>query len=356
MVLSLAFLPLFYGKSIDPDQEIAIIQPDIQGAPIRHRLVEIIEQPEHSLLEDPFGEIVSVVPLAKPASDVSTQQAAVVPSVSLGKNSPSEISQLAFIDLLRGQIPSDALDDAGQAIPNEAAGIQKIETTLSAVLMQGNQTPSARADAIFEASIMRIAPVLVLPSIAGDPLPDLDLASLSSVEPIEPVYAPLTSLRPKPRGNKRPTIRHITYSRAWLDKQRRGAGGKEWKCLTEALYFEARGESVKGQFAVAEVILNRVKSRRFPNSICGVVNQGTGKLHQCQFSYTCDGKSEAVHENRAYVRVGKIARILMDGAPRNLVLGATYYHATSVRPRWARVFKRTATIGSHYFYRNPRRG
>ena len=162
--------------------------------------------------------------------------------------------------------------------------------------------------------------------------------------------APTVSLRPVKRGENR-TIPTISYTRKWVASQPTATGGADWLCLSEALYFEARGESVKGQVAVAEVILNRVKSRKFPNSVCGVVNQGTGKRNRCQFSYTCDGNPEVVHEPAAYRNVGKIARALLDGAPRNLTVGATYYHNHTVRPRWSRVFTRTASIDGHYFYR-----
>jgi len=162
--------------------------------------------------------------------------------------------------------------------------------------------------------------------------------------------APKTSLRPVKRGES-PNIPKISYTREWLNSQPVASGGAEWQCLTQALYFEARGESVQGQFAVAEVILNRVKSSRFPNTVCAVVNQGTGKRNQCQFSYTCDGKAEVVNEPAAYSNVGKIARALLDGAPRNLTVGATYYHNHSVRPRWSRKLTRTASIDGHFFYR-----
>lgn len=142
----------------------------------------------------------------------------------------------------------------------------------------------------------------------------------------------------------------FTLSMRALDAQPRASGGEQWSCLTEALYFEARGESLRGQVAVAEVILNRVASKRFPNSICGVVNQGTGKKFQCQFTYTCDGHPERINEKDAFVRAGKIARMMMEGAPRNLSGGATYYHTTAVRPKWSRQFRRTARHGVHLFY------
>ena len=130
----------------------------------------------------------------------------------------------------------------------------------------------------------------------------------------------------------------------------------QWKCLAEALYFEARGEPVKGQFAVAEVILNRVDSSKFPNSICRVVNQGTGRRHACQFSYTCDGKLERVVNRAVYDQVVGIARVMINGGMRQLSGGATYYHTTSVQPPWARRFEHTATIGIHKFYKPDKKG
>jgi len=143
----------------------------------------------------------------------------------------------------------------------------------------------------------------------------------------------------------------VKYNRDWLKTQPVAAGGDEWQCLAEALYFESRGESVKGQFAVAEVILNRVDSDRFPGSICAVVHQGTGRKYACQFSFACDGIAEVIHEPAAFEQEGKIAKLMIDGAPRALTDGATYFHTKNVRPSWSRKFTRTATIGVHLFYR-----
>ncbi|MGB8621235.1 MAG: cell wall hydrolase [Paracoccaceae bacterium] len=147
----------------------------------------------------------------------------------------------------------------------------------------------------------------------------------------------------------------IRYDPEWLASQPDATGGAQFKCLSEALYFEARGENVKGQFAVAEVIMNRVASPNFPDSVCDVIHQGTGRRYQCQFTYTCDGNKEVIAEKDAYDRVSKVARLMLDGAPRNLTGGATYYHTRAVNPRWSRVFLRTAAIGRHLFYRKPTR-
>lgn len=161
----------------------------------------------------------------------------------------------------------------------------------------------------------------------------------------------LTVSRPKRKGKQLP----FAFSKAWLDAQPKAEGGDNWHCLSEALYFEARGETVKGQFAVAEVIMNRVKSARFPDSLCGVIRQGTGKRYQCQFTYTCDGHAEVINEPQAYERVSKVARAVMDGTAGDLTAGATHYHTKAVRPRWARVYHKTAQIGDHIFYRQSLR-
>ncbi|ROT98128.1 cell wall hydrolase [Histidinibacterium lentulum] len=133
------------------------------------------------------------------------------------------------------------------------------------------------------------------------------------------------------------------------------SGSAQWRCLTEALYFEARGESLRGLFGVAEVILNRVDDPRYPDTICGVVNEGTGRIHACQFSYTCDGIPETVRDQASWHRVGKVARLMMDGAESDLTGGATHYHTRAVNPSWASRFPRTTTIGVHHFYRWPLR-
>lgn len=131
--------------------------------------------------------------------------------------------------------------------------------------------------------------------------------------------------------------------------------GAQWECLAEALYFEARGESLAGVVAVAEVILNRVDSGDYPNSVCGVVQQGGTGLYNCQFTYRCDGRPDTISERDAWRAVGQVASYMLNGAPRTLTGGATHYHTLAVNPSWANRFPRTATIGFHHFYRQPTR-
>jgi spore germination cell wall hydrolase CwlJ-like protein len=143
----------------------------------------------------------------------------------------------------------------------------------------------------------------------------------------------------------------IRYSADWLAEQPAPSGGDAWECLTQAVYFEARGESIKGQFAVAEVVLNRVDSGKFAKSVCGVVKQRGGG--SCQFSYVCDGHADRMREPRARDIAERIAAVMLNGAPRTLTGGATYFHTNGVRPRWSKRFERTASIGDHLFYRHP---
>ena len=137
----------------------------------------------------------------------------------------------------------------------------------------------------------------------------------------------------------------------WLASQPVPTGGEQFQCLASVLYHEARGESLEGQIAVAEVVLNRVDDVQFPGTVCGVVHQGNNR--GCQFSWTCDGRSDVVRDSQAYAQVAKVARAMLDGAPRDLTEGATYFHTPAVRPSWSRRFVQTTRIGAHIFYRKP---
>lgn len=131
-------------------------------------------------------------------------------------------------------------------------------------------------------------------------------------------------------------------------------------CLAMAIYFEAGHESRKGRIAVAQVILNRVRARYYPNTVCGVVWQNAHRRNGCQFSFTCDGKSDKPRNKKAWRGAKDIARALM-ADDRNQVKAllsqldphtrrATHYHANYVRPRWSRKLRRTNRIGAHIFY------
>jgi spore germination cell wall hydrolase CwlJ-like protein len=126
----------------------------------------------------------------------------------------------------------------------------------------------------------------------------------------------------------------------------------EQKCLAEGIYFEARGEDVKGQAAVAQVILNRVRNPAYPATICGVVYQNKNWRNRCQFSFACDGSRPRVRSPHNYRIAQEVAMAVTAGKIFIPEVGsATHYHATYVHPRWARTMEKMKKIGLHIFYR-----
>jgi spore germination cell wall hydrolase CwlJ-like protein len=122
------------------------------------------------------------------------------------------------------------------------------------------------------------------------------------------------------------------------------------ECLTDAVYYEARSESLSGQAAVAQVVLNRVKHPAYPKSVCAVVFQGSGHSG-CQFSFTCDGSMRHRREALAWDRARGVAARVLAGALTARVGSATHYHTLAVSPFWAPSMLRVTTVGAHVFYR-----
>jgi spore germination cell wall hydrolase CwlJ-like protein len=130
------------------------------------------------------------------------------------------------------------------------------------------------------------------------------------------------------------------------------ARAKHEKCLADAIYFEARGESVRGQIAVAQVVMNRVFSGYYPNSVCGVVYQNASRHLACQFTFACDGIPDRINEPTAWERAKRIAQDTLDGKYWLDDVGkATHYHAYWVHPWWVHEMHKLDRIGVHTFYR-----
>lgn len=130
----------------------------------------------------------------------------------------------------------------------------------------------------------------------------------------------------------------------------------ERDCLAQAIYHEARGESEAGQLAVANVIVNRARSGKFPSTLCGVIYQNAEKgRYRCQFTFACDGRSDAPGERRAWVRSAALAQNVYAEFALGENVGAVpkstlYYHTTAVSPSWSNTYNAVAKIGSHIFY------
>lgn len=122
-------------------------------------------------------------------------------------------------------------------------------------------------------------------------------------------------------------------------------------CLTEAVYYEARSESLDGQRAVAQVVLNRVRDRAFPHSVCGVVYQHPSHAAGCQFTFTCDGAMSLPREPRAWDRARAVAEAALAGSVFEPVGSAVFYHTQAILPWWAPSLSRIGSVGAHIFYR-----
>ncbi len=130
------------------------------------------------------------------------------------------------------------------------------------------------------------------------------------------------------------------------------ARAKAERCLANAIYFEARSEPIKGQIAVAQVVINRVFSPFYPNDVCGVIYQNAHRHLSCQFTFACDGKSKAIHDRGSWARATRIAKQALDGQLYETAVGtSTHYHAIYVSPIWAREMKKNVRFGIHNFYR-----
>ncbi|MEM9878415.1 MAG: cell wall hydrolase [Pseudomonadota bacterium] len=126
----------------------------------------------------------------------------------------------------------------------------------------------------------------------------------------------------------------------------------EDQCLAQAVYFEARSETLEGQLAVAQVVLNRVVDARFPSSICKVVFQGETKRHRCQFSFACDGQPDRPRNAQAWSIARAISHIALNNYWHDVTSVSTHYHADYVAPYWGDLLEQQVQVGRHIFYRD----
>lgn len=133
---------------------------------------------------------------------------------------------------------------------------------------------------------------------------------------------------------------------------------RDLRCLARGIYFEARGEPTRGKLAVGRVILNRVASKNYPNSVCRVVYQNDHLRDRCQFSFACDGKPDIVAEREVWEEILRYAAWLLshDATDRHEseLWTSTHFHADYVSPRWAKHLTLTERVGRHLFYRDWR--
>jgi len=184
-------------------------------------------------------------------------------------------------------------------------------------------------------------------------------ASASTLSAYAPQEASIASafasvLNDNPTGTKNSLIKLAKKDHAWaaFPLPKSSFSNRQRRCLTAGIYFEARGEPILGQKAVAQVILNRVRNPKYPDSICGVVYQHKHKRNRCQFSFACDGIKDRIASPKHWEISKRVANEAIDGRFWLKSVGsASHYHADYVWPRWGRTMHKMTKIGRHIFYR-----
>jgi cell wall hydrolase len=248
-------------------------------------------------------------------------------------------------------IPRDALN----GIVSPVAGLDEVQRkdAVEFAMKQphGKIVPSFAAAKLTPAELRIAAEAASLSALAAEPfrLASAESTPASAVQ----VSLPMASAMPL---DMVPMPRPAPGAPPPSPAERLHLEGKERiraeRCLANAIYFESRSEPVRGQMAVAQVVLNRAFSGFYPNDICGVVYQNAGRHLACQFTFACDGKSKAINERGAWARANRIAKQTLDGqiyVPE--VAKSTHYHAIYVHPNWTGEMKKMVRYGIHNFYR-----
>lgn len=223
------------------------------------------------------------------------------------------------------------------------AGFADIRARIAALRHPDAAPPLPKAPTMIEPEVIAVASID--PAIGSEALDAIDALS-------NPDGAPIPQLIPQKLAYARADLPATVFDGAVRNAKGDKVSDKEVWCMATAIYFEARGESYRGQVAVGQVVMNRVAHRLYPSTICGVVFQNQNKRNACQFSFACDGIPERVTEQKAWDQAMEIAKLVIPGTEYISDVGmSTHYHATYVYPHWAPRMTRMTKIGLHVFYK-----
>ena len=299
-------------------------------------------------LEDPSTSNASVAG-AKTAAAPAAERAPLDPELQAALSAPP-LAQYDISLSLEAQ-PLDDLKVApdATAIPLEPAPSRDGFSVKTASLFFGSSSLGASAESM-ERWKPGEEPLIVMPG----GLPDPDMKVMASLPPAADAPSRAVengeSVAAKGEVNSDNQRAKTPAERLGLFDEKTRA--KSEKCLAEAVYFEARGEAVRGQIAVAQVVMNRTFSGFYPNTVCGVVYQNKHRHYACQFTFACDNVADVVREPDMWDRARKIAKAMLDGQlwlPE--VAKSTHYHAYWVHPSWVSEMKKMYKFGVHTFYR-----
>jgi hypothetical protein len=297
----------------------------------------------------PFADAASVVipiPRSEPkkagpspidtiAAEGSKDAFAVAMNSSTLKTSSSAASARASVTSATPVAPSNSAGTTA-AVPLASIKAEPVGPQMSAGLQLSEI--AARSQASVPPDIQLAS--LPTQDVPREPLASDSVAIVAAAMPIIPLNeVPLPRAAPPMSPADRLGLKGKDYTRAE-------------RCLANAIYFEARSEPIRGQMAVAQVVVNRTFSGFYPNDICGVVYQNASRHLACQFTFACDGKSKAITERSHWAVANRIARQTLDGQIYVPEVGkSTHYHAAYVHPNWMHEMHKLARFGLHSFYR-----
>jgi spore germination cell wall hydrolase CwlJ-like protein len=299
--------------------------------------------------EDPSTSNASVAGAKTAAAAPPAQRAPLDPELQEALSAPP-LAQYDVSMSLEAQ-PLDDLKVAPDtaAIPLQPAPSRDGFSVKTASLFFGSSSLGASVESI-ERWQPGEEPLIVMPGAPPDP--DMKvMASLPSAAD-EPSKVTESGESIAAKGEVNADNQHAKTPAERLGLLDEKARAKSEKCLAEAVYFEARGEAVRGQIAVAQVVMNRTFSGFYPSTVCGVVYQNKHRHFACQFTFACDNVADVVREPDMWDRARKIAKAMLDGQlwlPE--VAKSTHYHAYWVRPSWVHEMKKMYKYGVHTFYR-----
>jgi hypothetical protein len=275
--------------------------------------------------------------------------------ISLETAQPSAIAMIPRDDIARASRPIVAESIAVKNDSSPVAGLAEMRHQDAVELAMAAPASEFRPN-LRKSELRMAADRTPADTLATEPfkLASVDSGSLPTQEAPTPMSLPMSTAMipldmipmPRPAPGVPPPS---PAERLHLEGKERA---RAERCLANAIYFESRSEPVRGQMAVAQVVLNRAFSGFYPNDICGVVYQNAGRHLACQFTFACDGKSKAINERGAWARANRIAKQTLDGqiyVPE--VAKSTHYHAIYVHPNWVGEMKKMVRYGIHNFYR-----
>ncbi|WP_246218025.1 cell wall hydrolase [Jiella pacifica] len=262
-------------------------------------------------------------------------------------------SRSSSLNLIRRQgILRPALGTGDEQVRTTLAGPESIEGRVRTATVFRSRYSNLRSPEAGDGEINA-----QLPSSSSERAADAagkkdELLTLAYAPAVRPELSPFNHVLGEPKRSFVPPLGPEDHSWAATPLPASAFAKDEQTCLANGLYFEARGEEERGQAAVAQVILNRVRNPAYPDTICGVVYQNQSWKNRCQFSFACDDIADRITDRRAYETAELIGHKVTNGEIWLPSVGsATNYHATYVSPRWAQAMKRVDKIGRHIFYR-----